>query len=134
VRVAHLHKTSVRSACPSCGAKSFQLCVNAAGDPIERSHPERVAAARVVPQVTEEQLNAMDRIEANPATAMHRGVEAALKRNGWIVALDPPVPPSPDGRRRTMPKRRHQVTEAGQAIRVATGRAGRAAEAQGGVR
>lgn len=118
----HAHKTATRAACTTCGSPAFSPCVNDNGDPVSRSHPARNEAARSVPIVPEEQLDGLDRVAADPSAGLHPTVRGELLDKGWIRALDPVR----GGRQRFMryPRRRHEVTEAGQEIRRRTGRGG----------
>lgn len=118
----HLHTTSVRAACSACNARPFDLCVDSDGNPLERCHPVRVAAARTVPQYTQQQLDALDAILDRPNKVLHPSVGASLRRDGLIIKIDQPVPPNPNGRHKHYRAPRHTLTARGHEIRVATGR------------
>lgn len=119
------HATALRAECPRCKSPPMEWCVNPDGSPRQQSHPERSRAAQSVPVITDDQLQALDRIHTDPSAPISRPVEIALRNKRWIRALDPPTPPAPEGTRYLKrPKRRYEVTAAGQWARENARRAG----------
>lgn len=111
--------TARRVPCPTCNVPRFEYCIGPRGEPTERSHPARVAAARKAPSITPAQFETLKKLHVDPTRHLEPIVRRCLLEAGLITSPDPPVPPSPN-RRARLPKRRHPLTDAGrEAIGVA---------------
>ncbi|HET9893179.1 MAG TPA: hypothetical protein VFQ42_22065 [Mycobacterium sp.] len=101
-----------RVACPACGVPELALCVEPWGAERTRSHPERIASARAVPDLTPPQLLALRKLHADPTRHIEPGTRLSLLRKQLIAPCEAPGP-MPQHRRGPRPKRNHPLTEAG---------------------
>lgn len=106
--------TARKVPCPTCGVPRFEYCIGADGEPLERSHPARVADSRGAPNITPAQLVALQKLHADPTRHIEPVIRLTLLRRGLIVSLDPPAAPH-ERRRSRPPKRRHPLTDLGRA-------------------
>lgn len=106
--------TARRAPCPRCKAERFAYCVNDDGTETERSHPERVAAAKLESDLTPAMHETLKKLHLDPTRELHPTVRDCLLKRGLIEQLDPPL--GPQGKQhRQRPKRRFPLTDAGRA-------------------
>lgn len=113
--MTHAAVTARRVPCPTCGVPRFEYCLNAAGNPTERSHPARVTAARTAPTITPAQLEALRRLHLDPTRYVEPIVRKCLLGAGLVTSPDGPPGPQPGHRRGRRPKQRLPLTAAGRA-------------------
>jgi hypothetical protein len=106
--------TARKIACPTCGVPRFEYCIDADGEPLERSHPARVAAAKQAPAITPGHIEMLRKLHVDPTRYIEPGMRITLLRRGLIESRDPPTAPH-EHRRTKPPKRRHPLTDSGRA-------------------
>lgn len=105
--------TARKVPCPTCRAPRFEYCINANGQPTERSHPARVAAARTASSITPAQIEALHKLHVDPTRYVEPIVRKALLRGGLVTSPDGAPGPQLQDRRGRRPKERLPLTKAG---------------------